>query len=316
MSSWRKRIRDAARRRWRHKPGPVPWLRAIPARLTLQLLRVLPMSWSLGLGDRLGRLAWLSSKRRACGRAQLSLARPDLTPSERDAILKRSCGALGRSAVETLVIFQRMRVQTLAGCFEYEPGARELLASLEGQAPVIVEAHFGGFEALGASVASLGLNPGFTMRPPSNYYVAQDVVASRAGFGVELFPRHGAVRRMLSHMKTGGAIVLATDQDAHHAPIFVPWFGKLAATERAASAIALRNGSPVVCAWCIRLPGVARFRVGAQLIREAGPRQRVDDEAAIALTTEMHQALEPVIRAHPEQYLWVHNRYKTRPPEE
>jgi lauroyl/myristoyl acyltransferase len=61
---------------------------------------------------------------------------------------------------------------------------------------------------------------------------------------------------------------------------------------------------------------LARFRIGAKLIRAASQRAVVTDEAAIELTTKIHAALEPVIRAHPEQYLWVHNRYKTRPPEE
>jgi len=314
--SWFKRMREAARRRWRHKPGPVPWLRAIPARLTLRLLRVLPLRVSLGLGDRIGRLAWISQKRKGYGRAQLGQALPHLAPQEAGRILKASCGHLGRSAVETLVVCQKYRAQGMSTCFEWEPGSRELLESLCGQSPVLVEAHFGAFEAFGAAIAELGLKPGFTMRPPSNYYVAKDVVASREGFGIELFPRHGAVRKMLAHMKSGGSVILATDQDAHHAPIFVPWFDKLAATERAASAIALRNGAAVVACWCVRLPGVARFRIGAELIREAGPREKVTDEAAIELTGKIHTALETVIRAHPEQYLWVHNRYKTRPPEE
>lgn len=314
--SWFKRLREATRRRWRHKPGPVPWMRAIPARLTLRLLRILPLRASLGLGDRLGRLAWISQKRKTYGRAQLKQALPDLSPREADRILKASCGHLGRSAVETLVVCQKYRARGMSECFAWEPGARELLESLRGQSAVIVEAHFGAFEAFGAAVAELGLDPGFTMRPPSNYYVAKDVVASRDGFGIKLFPRHGAVRKMLAHMKSGGSVILATDQDAHHAPVFVPWFGKLAATERAASAIALRNGAPVVACWCVREPGVARFRIGAERIRDAGPREKVTDEAAIELTSRIHTALETVIRAHPEQYLWVHNRYKTRPPEE
>lgn len=313
---WTKRVREAARRRWRHKPGPIPWIRAIPARLTLRFLRVLPLRLSLGLGDRLGRFAWLSSKRRGYGRAQLGQALPQLSAQEADRILRSSCGHLGRSAVETLVVCQKYRHQGMSSCFAWEDGARELLQSVKGQAPVIVEAHFGAFEAFGAAIAELGLEPGFTMRPPSNYYVAKDVVASRDGFGIALFPRHGAVRKMLAHMKAGGSVILATDQDAHHAPIFVPWFDKLAATERAASAIALRNGAPVIACWCVREPGVARFRIGAQLIRAAGPREKVTDEAAISLTHEIHTVLETVIRAHPEQYLWVHNRYKTRPPEE
>lgn len=314
--SWRKQLRDAARRRWRHKPGPVPWIRAIPTRLTLRFLRLLPSSWCLAIGDRLGRLAWKSERRRKLGRAQLAQALPDLSPAEADRILRDSCGHLGRSAIETLIIAPRQRKIGPGEWFEYEPGARETLLAVRGQGAVLVEAHFGGFEPFGGAISDLGLEPGFTMRPPSNFYVAKDLVGAREGWGIELFPRHGAVRRMLGHMKRGGAVILATDQDAHHAPIFVPWFGKLAATERAASAIALRMGSPVVACWAVRQPGVMRFRLGCKLIRPQSDPVPVSEEASVELSRQIHEALEPVIRQHPEQYLWIHNRYKTRPSEE
>lgn len=301
--------------RWKHKPGFVPWLLSLPPRGLLRLLRILPAPWVLALGDGIGRLAWLSARRRACGRRQIGLALPELPPAERDRLLRRSCGQLGRSAVETLVVAGRFR-DRIAEHFDWEDGARELLAAQAGRAPVLVQAHLGGFEAFGAAVAALGLRPGFTMRMPKNVYVARELVASRAGWGIELFPRRGAVRRMLGHLRGGGAVILATDQDAHHAPIFVPWFGRLAATERAAAAIALRTGAPVLACWAIRQPGVLRYRVGARLLREGGARAADDDVAVRELTGDIHAALEPVIRAHPEQYLWVHDRYKTRPPEE
>jgi len=289
---------------------------SIPSLSFLFILERCPSAFSLWLGDRVARLAWLSSRRRRCGRAQISLALPELSQREQDRIIRKSCGQLGRSAVETLVVAQRFRKQGVAERIEFEDGAEELLAGMQGQSPVLVQAHFGGFEVFGVAAGVMGLQPGFPMRMPNNYYVGQKLIKSRAGWGIELFPRHGAVRRMLKHMKAGKSVILATDQDAHHAPIFVPWFGKLAATERAAAAVALRTGSPLLACWCIRMPGLMRFRVGCTLIEAGGKRTSPDDQRVLELSQAVHEALEPVIRAHPEQYLWVHDRYKTRPPEE
>ena len=121
---------------------------------------------------------------------------------------------------------------------------------------------------------------------------------------------------MLTHMKSGGAVILATDQNAQRAPLFVPWFGKLAATERAAAAIALRTGAPVLVCWCLRTNKFGKYRVGVATLRQKCDKQPATDEAVYALTEKMHNKLEAVIRQHPEQYLWIHDRYRTRPPKD
>jgi Kdo2-lipid IVA lauroyltransferase/acyltransferase len=308
-------LRRAIRRTWKQKPGVWPWIMSLPTRGTLFLLSLLPSRMALGLADALGRLAWLSARRRRCGREQLGRAMPQLSAPQRDRILRQSCGHLGRSAVETMVVLQRFRDTGLEHQFEFEAGTTEQLSAVAGKSAVLVQAHLGAFEAFGAAAASLGLNPGFTMRSPTNYYVGKRLVDSRAGWGIELFPRHGAVRRMLSHMKKGGAVILATDQNAHHSPVFVPWFGHLAATEKAAAAIALRTGAPVLVCWCVRTGVVGRYRVGCTTLRGAAEGRRASDDDILELTHQMHQALEPVIRQYPEQYLWVHDRYRTRPGE-
>ncbi len=286
---------------------------SLPTRGTVALLALLPSSLTVATADRLGRLAWWSARRRKYGRAQIRQALPDLSDQQRDALLRKSCGQLGRSVAETMIILQRDRKTGLADYFEYEEGAREQLEAVRDQGAVLVQAHLGAFEIFGAAAVQNGLRPGFTMRMPTNYYVGQQLLKSRQGWGIELIPRQGAVRRMFKHMKSGGAVILATDQNAQRAPIFVPWFGKLAATERAAAAIALRTGAPVVVGWCLRTEKFGRYRVGAATLRPASPKQQATDEAVLELTQQMHLQLEAVIRRHPEQYLWIHDRYRTRP---
>ena len=311
--SWLGERRRRLRRRWKHRPGLVPWLLARPTLGFLALLRLLPWSWVRVATAGLGRLAWWSRRRRANGRRQIGNAMPQASARQRDRILRSSCGQLGVAAAEILVAAGRYGL-ALAERADFEPGARDTLASLAGGPAVLVQAHLGSFEVFGGVAAQLGLRAAFPMRLPGNHYVAKELLRTRQGHGVQVIPRKGAVRRMLGHLRDGGSVILACDQNAHHAPIFVPWFGELAATERAPAALALRTGAPLVVCWCVRTGKDLRYRVGCEQVRPAGPPSRAEDADIEEATAAMHAVLEKVILQHPEQYLWIHNRYRTRPP--
>ena len=314
MSSLRS-LRKRLRRRWKHKPGPIPWLLYQPTRLLLALLNVLPISWLYAIGAAGGRLAWLFSRRRRAGRFQIALAFPELSASQRDHILKQSCATLGRSAAEVLFYSDRLR-GAMDGRLLFEDGAEPLLRGAAGKGAVLVQAHLGSFETGGAGMGLLGLNPAFPMRLPNNYYLGERLKRSREGWGVTLLPRRGAVRLMMRHLRNGDSVVLASDQNAHQAPIFVPWFGHLAATERAAAARALKMGAPLLVFWCLRNKTIGSWTIGCQQLLEGGTKQIATDQAVYDLNVRIHTCLEEVIRRAPEQYLWIHDRYRTRPPGE
>ncbi len=311
LRAWRKRLR----RRWKHQPGVVPWIHWQPQHALIFLLGLLPLRAQLALAAALGRLAWLSARRRRVGRAQIAQAMPSVPPAERERLLRLSCGHLGRSAAEVLVAGRRLG-EGLAQRVHFEDGARELLASLSGRALIAVEPHLGSVDMGGAALALAGMRPAFPMRLPSNYYAARTLEARRRGYGVTLIERHGAVRALLGHLKAGGTAVLATDQNAHHAPIFVDWFGRPAVAERAAAALALKTGAPVLVFWCPRSEEPGRWRFGCALVRAAAAPAAADDDAVRELTLRMHQEMERAILRWPEQYLWIHDRYRTRPADE
>ncbi len=308
LRSWRKRVR----RRWKHKPGAVPWLLWQPQRALLFLVGLLPVRAQLACADRLARVAWWSPRRRRTGRLQIAQALPHLAPGQRDRILRASCGHLGRAAIEVMSVAQRFGPR-LAERVVFEPGARATLDALRGRPLIAVQPHLGSVDLGGAGLAIAGLHPAFPMRLPTNWYLAQRMIRAREGYGVKLLPRQGALRGLLAHLKSGGCAVLATDQNAHHAPIFVDWFGKAAATERAAAALALRAGTPVLVFWCIREREPGRWRIGCALVRAAAAPALADDDAVRDLTLRMHREMERAILRCPEQYLWIHDRYRTRP---
>lgn len=309
-------FRKRLRRRWKHKPGVLPWLMALPPRCMLFLLRLLPPSFSLWVAERIGRLAWRIPGRRRAGRLHLAQAFPALAQEDRDHIGRVSCGQMARGILETIVLGPRATPARALEHVDFDPGVREFLEGRVGRGAVVVQGHFGSMEGLDAILGVLGLRIMTPMRFPTNYYLGQDILAARSGWGVDLVPRKGALRRMLTRLKEGGSVVVPMDQNAHHAPIFVPWFGMSAATDRAAAYLAMRTGLPLVVCWCIRETQRSRFRVGMTKVRPERAPEEVGDRQILEITRAVHQALEAAIRAHPEQYLWIHDRYRTRPPQQ
>jgi KDO2-lipid IV(A) lauroyltransferase len=309
-----RRWRKAMRRRYKHRTGVVPWLLFQPQRAFLALLGLLPESALMRVADGVGRLAWWSPRRRRAGREQIGRALPTLAARERDRLLKRSCGQLGRAAAETMVASRRWPADLLPR-IDFVDGARERLETLRGRGAVVVQAHLGAFEVGGAVLGQLGLDPAFPMRRPNNEYLARRLEEARRSWQVTVIPRQGAVRTMLKHLRGGGSVILASDQNAHHAPLFVDWFGHPAATERSSVRLARRLDAPLVVSWCLRTAEVGRWKVGMEEI-PLPPTTGDEDQDDRATLDAVHARLEEAILAAPEQYLWIHDRYRTRPAPE
>ncbi len=300
------------RRRFKHQPGIVPLLLSLPQRGLFKLLGYLPEQVVYGLSRHLGKLAYYSPKRRAIGRAHIQQAFAQIDSQSRDFILKESCGHLGCSGGEAMVLWPRRDLSTLNQRCEFEPGTLELLEKYNGRGILFLQAHLGAIEMTTTAIANLGFDPATIMRRPSNWYIAEKLLAVRNRIKGEVLPREGALKRMLTRLKNNQSVVLTFDQNAHKKPIFVPWFGRLAATERTPAALASKTGAPVMLSWCARQDGSKPYRFGCRLLSE-GQVERASEERLIEMTSSFHAAMEDLIRQYPEQYLWIHDRYRTRP---
>jgi len=309
---WRKK----RRRRWKHQPGWVPWIFSLPPRGILALLRALPPYFSLGLLESAGRIMWWIPNRRRAGMRHLAQALPELSRKEHARIGKKSCGLMARNVGETLVLGEHVEPEDPEHMVQFDPKTRDLLLSPLGKGAVFVQGHFGSMEGMDGLLGSFGLRLLTVVRLPYNYYVARALTAGREGWGVDLTTRDGALKRMRSRLRENGSVMLPMDVNARQGGIFVPWFGRLASTEPAAAWLALRTGRPLIVCWNARLPGGRRWHVGATLVRPESPREKPTEEGLVALTTAIHEALEAAIVRHPEQYFWIHDRYRTRPPGE
>lgn len=289
------------------------------ARLALAVLGRLPERLGLQLGSALGRVFGVFGRqRRLVALTNLRIAFPEWSEERRRAVMWASFANLGRSVVE-IAQFRRlpadaMRERTRIEGIEHMEAARR--ASPTGGV-VGITGHFGNWELLASSIARWGLPVTLVHRARSNPYVEALITDWRERGGLEVVRRGSAARAVLRALHAGRIVALPLDQNAtSREGIFVPFFGRLACTRDGPARIAMRTGAPVVPVFLFHEgPGprhVIRMAPALELV-PAGS----DREAAVQENVRrMNEAVEEAIRAAPEQWAWIHRRWKNQPPGE
>jgi len=284
-------------------------LYSLPLVGLLWLLHFLPLSWLAAIGRGLGRLLMrLGRKRRAIVDLNLAWCFPELDAAARRELARRHFEGLGRSLVERGLLWWSGR-RRLASLISVE-GDQHLQAQLAAGRPVILLApHFLGLDAGGVAVA---------MRHDSiSLYAAQRnplidrlLLRGRKRFGDQvLLSRQDGVRATVKAMKSGRPFYYLPDLNARRREaVFVPFFGVAAATNTGLPRLARAAGAAVLPCVTRMLPGGEGYRLE---IGPPWPDYPTGD--VLADTARMNAWLEGVIRTMPEQYYWVHRRFKTRP---
>ncbi|MFN0063046.1 MAG: lysophospholipid acyltransferase family protein [Myxococcaceae bacterium] len=275
-------------------------------------LSYLPLRWVSRLGAWGGRVyGRLAQGERKKALESLAIAFPEKTPQEHEALADACFQHLGRAGGELL------RLQRCDGAIEktvtWDATEQAALKEILGRGGVVlVTAHLGSWEMLGRRI-------GLTCHPMSAVArVAPDPLTTRwiervrARANVRTLWRgaEGSARGMLATLRGGGILTMLIDQDTKVQSFFVPFFGRLASTPRAAADLALRTGAAVATGFCFWVaPGRYRLEVREQLV------MRTDDAEADAarLTGQLTHAIEAAIRRAPEQWVWMHRRWKTQP---
>jgi KDO2-lipid IV(A) lauroyltransferase len=275
----------------------------------------LPEPVAYWLGCRVGDVmaAW-PGRRRRTALDNLAVAFPDLPDAARRRLARASWQHLGVMAMELARMLASPLDSTLS-TLTFE-GLEHLEAAMKehGRA-LLLTAHLGNWELLAASHRLTAHGLSIVVRPLDS--APLDVLASelRRKTGVELIDKRGALRPVLEALRRKRLVGILMDQNAaRHESVFVPFFGRVASTSKSMALLALRTRTPVVPVFAHRA-GRGRHRVVVEpaLPWPAGK----DTEAAIVeLTTRCNEAIERAIRRSPEQWLWSHRRWRTRPPAE
>ncbi len=264
------------------------------------------------VGTALGELAyWILPGRRRVALTNLALALgSELNSRLRAAVARATFHHLGVTTLECCRLFfgppgamlGRVRVE----------GVEHIKAALaEGRGAFYLGAHYGNWELLAASHVLAGYPVSVVVRPLDNPFLEALLARGRERGQVRQIPKRAAVRGVREALTRGECVGIMLDQDAGRHGTFVPFFGRPASTSRTLAVLALRTGAPVVPVFIRRLPAgdhEITMEPAIPLVR-TGQRDR-DVEINTARFTE---AIERHVRAHPEQWFWVHRRWKTRP---
>ena len=239
---------------------------------------------------------------------------PDWPTSEVESLARQSFEYLAKLAVEVLNtprLITRCNYETHLS----RTNATEALTMLgEGRPAILVTGHFGSFEALAYMLALEGHTVHAVARPLDNRLINDWLLGMRRRSGLRIIEKWDqANHRITEALRSGGAVGFVADQSGGPHGLYVPFFGRLASTHKAVGLFATQMNVPVICGYARRIDGSAlRYELGvADIIYPDDWTSQPD--ALYYVTARTSHALETIARRYPEQYLWMHRRWKWRP---
>lgn len=281
----------------------------------LQFWVVRTLYFALGLLPRRARgwcgvaLGWAASAigiRRSVMRSNLEIAFPGIPQKGKSTIIRRCFEHFGTVATSLSVVHKITASD--CGNWLFPCGLEHLdRAVASGKGAIVVSGHLGNWEMVGTACARLGYPVSFVVTTQRNKLVQEWLDNVRRRAGVEIIPRKQAIKGVLSALHRNRIVAILIDQDAHEEGVFVPFFGKLSSTPRGPAVFHLRTGCPLIFMSSYRLPGERyKFVLETVDISEA----QSQEEIMAKLTARLEQA----IRVAPEQWFWMHKRWKSTPP--
>lgn len=276
------------------------------------VLAQLPSGMGLAVGRRVGDVLWWLLPRRR--RLTLdNLARSfgrEVPPGELRRLGRRSFQHVGMNLIELSRYFLRP-TDVMLSRVRVEGGEHFRTAAAQGRGVLILTAHYGNWELLAAAHGLTGLPLSIVTRPLDHPLLDDLAARFRRRSGAELIIKRQAVREVLQALRRQRMVGILLDQNATRPEgVFVPFFGVPASTSKGLAVLALRTGAPVVPVFLRRDPD------GRGHCMEVGaPIPPPPDGNVATYTATFNQVLEATIRRAPEQWLWMHARWRTQPKE-
>jgi len=290
-----------------HYWAPKYWLTWIGVAL-LRLSCLLPYRWQIGLGKRLGRLAHrVGAKRRAIARRNIELCFPELSPEERDELALQHFEALGASLME-LALGRWASAEKLTGMTRVEGGHHIKETLDQGYGVMLISAHFTALDVAGHALRQYCPPYDVVYRGFRNPLTTEIVAGTREVTARRVIEKSD-LKAMIRSLREGIPVWYAPDQAYHlKQSALLPFFGVPAMTNIATTTIAKLGRAKAIPFWPRRLPE------GGYEVRVLPPIEGLPSDDAEEDTRKYIALLEEQIRRCPEQYYWVHRKFKNRPP--
>ncbi|MDF1535048.1 MAG: lysophospholipid acyltransferase family protein [bacterium] len=280
--------------------------------LTSALFCALPEKGALGLGRWLGMLIYhVIGSRRRLALENVRLAYGDeLKAPERREIVRRSYGHLGLNIAEFFRL-PTLPPRELLDRVTVE-GEEKLRAALDqGRGVLLLSAHLGNWDYLSAAIAMKGYPLALITKVSRSDALNRIWMGYREKSGVRMLMGRGTMKESLKQLKKGGVVGFVLDQNARRKEgVFVPFFGRQACTLSSLAIIARRTGAPVVPVHIFRADGRHTVVFDEPIVTESHDNQEVD---ILERTAAYTRWTEKAIRRHPDQWTWLHDRWRTRP---
>ncbi|HLN98173.1 MAG TPA: lysophospholipid acyltransferase family protein [Pyrinomonadaceae bacterium] len=288
------------------------------ARTILSALGVLPRRAAIAVGLLVGNLAYLiPGSLRETGMRNLQIAFPEMPGKEQKRLLRGCFASLGRLLGEFSQL-PRATPEKLRELIEYdEVGLAHLReAEKKKRGVIFLTGHLGAWELHSFGWSALEYPLSFLVRPLDNSRIEEMIEFVRTRFGNRAIDKQSAARQSLRVLREGGTLGILSDLNTQtREGVFVPFFGKLACTTAGIATLALKTDAVVIptCAVWDRKKKRYFFHGDppVELIRTG------DHDRDIEVNTaRFAAAVERMVRLYPDQWLWIHKRWKTRPPGE
>jgi KDO2-lipid IV(A) lauroyltransferase len=264
-----------------------------------------------------GALAWLAyrvdRRHRQVAADNLRHAFPGrFNEAELDRLVRSVYRHFCTLLIEIILMPRKLHPQNWRRHFDLGGGRRVVDHLLSGRPLLIVTGHFGNWEMAGYALGLFGFTTHAVARELDNPHLDAFLRRFRERTGQKILAKKGDFEQMQAVLDGGGVIATLADQDAGQRGLFVDFFGRPASTHKAIALLALEHRVPLAVAGIPKVAEPMGYRLEVEDI--ILPEEYADQPDAVrSITQRFTSALERLVRRHPEQYFWLHRRWKHQP---
>ncbi len=294
--------------------GLLAWLLYLAVRVAFAIMQIFPLERNLRTARLLTHI-WIRLMPRHLGRAIANLNRAlgqQYTLSQIRQMAVACLESAAMFAVEAVCLPRLVNAFTWARYVRLVNFEEVLRLILAGRGVILVTGHYGSFELTGHLLATLGFDVVAVMRPIDNVYINRFLVRARRMHGLILLDKKGASAQAGEVLARGALLGFIGDQDAGRKGHFVDFFGAQASTYKSIALLAMRAEAPIAVGYARRRGYAAQYEVGVERI--IYPHEWGHEADPLHWITQTYtSAIESFVRAVPEQYWWMHRRWKSQP---
>ncbi|NNM84926.1 MAG: lysophospholipid acyltransferase family protein [Phycisphaerales bacterium] len=283
------------------------------ARWATMMLGMFPVNANLQTARAFGSLLFaIDAKHRKRGMDNLRRSFPDWSEDRIKAVARRSVQHFCELAIDVISTTRTINVERWHRYVHFQDMRQTLEIALRGRGAIMLTGHYGNWEILGYTMATLGFKSYSIARPIDNPHFDAWLLGVREKKGQIILSKRGVTTTAQDVLENKGVLGIIADQNAGPKGLFVPFFGRLASTYKSIGLLAIQHHVPVIIGYARRRSDRFEFDLGITDVIEPADWQNRSDELYY-ITERYTRAIETFIRQDPTQYLWIHRRWKTRP---